>query len=297
MLLGKHRVILHAFAGRRRLGDIQHYLDAMTQAMPGVTFHTISVDIVISKEHGDLSAREVQQFWLTAIKDGRVQGVLAGPPCSTWSKARSVELLNDNGEACRGPRVVRERQALWGKSCLSLRELEAVQLGNILLQFCILALLHLVHTGGWGLVEHPALLDGDAASIWHLVTIHILLRYPGVRQHVLQQGHYGAPSPKPTCLMTVNLHGMESSLAAWKLTQRAPLSSSVGKAADGTFRTSPLKEYPPSMCASVAQAFFCAFDQPISTEASEVDETFFRLCAELTQTCRGAHIGADTAAT
>lgn len=237
------------------------------------------------------------QRWLRLqIRDGKVQGVLSGPPCNTWSKARAVELVDEEGQPARGPRVVREKHELWGKQSLGLRELEAVLLGNALLQFCIMALIHLMHTGGWGLVEHPALLDQEAASIWHLAAVHVLLRYPGVRLHHLQQGHYGAPSPKPTSLLTVNLHAMESSLAAWKLTQQAPLSTSVGQTAAGAFRTAPLKEYPPSFCASLAQAFFCAFNKPNHAEALEADPLFFQLCSDLTQTCRGSYIGADTAA-
>lgn len=177
----------------------------------------------------------------------------------------------------------------------SLRELVAVLLGNSLLQFSILALFHVLYSGGFGLVEHPDLLDEDVASIWHLDAIHLLLRYPGVREHRLQQGHFGAPSPKPTRLLTVNLHALEQSLAAWMLTSRTASATTVGKSTQGTFHTAPLKEYPPSMRAGLAQAFYRAFDRPCHAQAVEADPTFLQLCADLTQSCRGAFIGDDTA--
>ena len=43
---GTHRYILHAFAGRRRHGDFQFYLDAIILSQPGVIVHTLSVDII-----------------------------------------------------------------------------------------------------------------------------------------------------------------------------------------------------------------------------------------------------------
>lgn len=149
-----------------------------------------------------------------------------------------------------------------------------------------MAILRLLFTGGSGLVEHPGLLDEDAASIWHLDVIHILRRFAGVRLHDMCQGFFGAPSLKPTCLMALNLHGLHKALDTWKLTSVSPSAVSVGKAQDGSFRTSPLKEYPPSMCASLAQAF---------PQAVELDGQFLQLCASLQIAHRGEFIGADTA--
>lgn len=297
-MLGRHRVVLHAFAGRRRLGDFQHYLDFFAQSLgDGIVLHTISVDIVISARHGDLASRPVQEFWLGEIRAGRIHGFLAGPPCSTWSRARGVALFDDQGIEVRGPRVVRTCAALWGNRCLSLRELEAVHLGNCLLQFCILALFNVLYIGGFGLVERPDLLDADVASIWHLTAIHLLLRYPGAREHRVQQGHFGAPSSKPTRLLAVNLHTLERSLKGWQLTSCTASATTVGKSSQGTYNTAPLKEYPPSMCAGLAQAFFRAFDKPCHADATGVDSSFVQLCTDLTQTHRGHFVGADTAGT
>ena len=44
----RHRVILHAFSGRRRIGDFQFYLDEFAKSLAGVTVHVISLDVVIS---------------------------------------------------------------------------------------------------------------------------------------------------------------------------------------------------------------------------------------------------------
>eukprot|EP00438_Fugacium_kawagutii_P010157 Skav235745 [mRNA] locus=scaffold1612:161426:167122:- [translate_table: standard] len=294
LLLGKRRVILHA-AGRRRLGDFQHYVDLFVQENPGVTFHTISIDIIISAAHGDLADQSTQQFWLTAIKQRRIHGFIAGPPCNTWSTAREAALQEDGEHAAHGPRVVRTLEELWGMDSLSLKELDAVLLGNALLQFSILALTLLVYTGGAGVLEHPALLQPHSASIWHLAAILLLQRFPGVRLLQIQQGKYGAPSPKPTSLLTVHLPAAERALQEWQLTQYAPKSTSVGRSADGSFKTTPLKEYPPSLCAGLAQAFAHALTKPSRAEAPDPDPDFVRLCATLHISHRGSFVGTDTA--
>ena len=49
--IGRERVILHAFSGRRRQGDCQWYLDAlMAQSQDGLTLFVLSLDIVIDSK-------------------------------------------------------------------------------------------------------------------------------------------------------------------------------------------------------------------------------------------------------
>ena len=52
---GVHRFILHAFSGRRRQGDFQFFLDAITESHPGIVIHTLSVDIILDRQWGDVS--------------------------------------------------------------------------------------------------------------------------------------------------------------------------------------------------------------------------------------------------
>ena len=60
--ISRDRVILHAFAGRRRIGDFQWYVDQLCSAASGFLLHVVSVDIVIDKQYGDLSDPSIQAF-------------------------------------------------------------------------------------------------------------------------------------------------------------------------------------------------------------------------------------------
>ena len=51
--------------------------------------------------HGDLLREDGCKFWLDAIPYGRVAGVVRGPPCETWSKARAHALERQS----KGPKL------------------------------------------------------------------------------------------------------------------------------------------------------------------------------------------------
>ena len=65
---GKHRLILHAFSGRRRHGDFQEFFEAAVAKIPGVVFHVVSVDIVLSPIWGNVAKTETQQFWIRGVQ-------------------------------------------------------------------------------------------------------------------------------------------------------------------------------------------------------------------------------------
>lgn len=91
--VGKERVFLHAFSGRRRPGDLQHYLEAaFARNSDGVLVHVVSMDLVIDSTWGDACNAETKAFWLRGAMLGYVQGGLCGPPCETWSQARFVQI-------------------------------------------------------------------------------------------------------------------------------------------------------------------------------------------------------------
>ena len=103
--VGKERVFLHAFSGRRRPGDLQHYLEAaFARQAEGVVLHVVSMDVIIDRQWGDACRPETRDFWLRGALDGFVQGGLCGPPCETWSQARFVEAEAEQG---RQPRPLR----------------------------------------------------------------------------------------------------------------------------------------------------------------------------------------------
>lgn len=175
-VFGHHRYFLHCFSGRRRHGDLEHYMRCV-QPPEGITLHVISLDIVIDGELGDLLRKESRSYWLHAIAQKWVIGLLCGPPCETWSRARG-KLIKGK----KGPRVVRSREAPWGKSSLGIREAKQVLFGNTLLLFCLEAFVGLLLNGGCSLIEHPSCPDDSTlVSIWRLPIIYFLLGLPEVQ--------------------------------------------------------------------------------------------------------------------
>ena len=204
---GKFRIVLHAFSGRRRLGDFQYYLDALLQEQTeGFIVYTVSLDIIVDKEKGNIAEKQVRDFWFHSISQGWTIAFLAGPPCETWSKARAVHAAESDSTQ---PRVLRDALDLWGFPQLRLRELDQVCVGNLLLCFAAEAFLRLADTGGFAAIEHPKEPeDPQLASIWRLPLFEALTRLPGVELLSLSQGLLGAKSMKPTQLLCLNLPGM-----------------------------------------------------------------------------------------
>lgn len=102
---GRERIILHAFSGRRRWGDLQCLLESC-EVPPGTTYHVISLDIVVSSQHGNIIMDPaVRAFWVHGARQG-IHSFVAGPPCETWSQAREND-LGGGDDDYKGPRVLR----------------------------------------------------------------------------------------------------------------------------------------------------------------------------------------------
>lgn len=273
----RERVVLHLFSGRRRVGDLQLYMERLHAELPHCDLTVVSVDLVSNKEWGDVSLPHVRSFWLDAIRRGWVAGALAGPPCESWSTARSRELV---GEA--GPRPLRSREHLWGLPALRLCECQQVLLGNILLAFTIEVLVMLYLTDGIGAFEHPACREEeDAPSVWRLPLVRQLLLLPGFQLLTIHQGRFGAPSAKPTGLMLLNMPNAAQDLSAWWISQPPYPEVSIGRSQDGSFRTCKLKEYPPALCAGLSTAFTRAIEvAPLRTDGC-VPPAFITRCKEM----------------
>ena len=295
--IGKDRIILHAFAGRRRVGDYQWYVDKMCEESEGFLLHVVSLDIIIDKKYGDLSDPQVQAFWIAGIQQGWVHGFLGGPPCATWSKARAVQPCNNQLDPRRRfPRPVRSAEHLWGLPELALRELDQVTDGNVLLGFCLESVLSLAVQGMTGIVEHPAEPEGDGfPSIWKLPLVQLIFTLPGVERVKLAQGLLGADSPKPTELLVVNLPTIKHAICSWRITPDLPRNSNIGRNQDGAFKTTHLKEYPPAFCAALAQCTVTAMSCLDTAEQSYVDEHFLQRCQQMVSRDFGTFIGPDHA--
>jgi len=290
---GTHRFILHAFSGRRRQGDFQFFLDAITGAHPGIVIHTLSVDIILDSRWGDVSDESVQNFWISAAQRGWVVAFLGGPPCETWSRAREQSL----GKGPRkGPRVIRSAQTPWGFSCLALREIRQILVGNQLMLFCLRMMTVLYVKGGCGAMEHPARPPKEtSASIWNTPLLNLLLQLPGFRLWEFAQGLLGAVSAKPTMILSLNLPTLGMSIRQWRVVDELPKMASIGQGSDGKFKTMILKEYPPALCAALASAFWHALSQRPILANVQIPSDFFTICASMIVKTYSDALGPDYA--
>ena len=290
-LFGRHRVVLHAYSGRRRPGDVQFYLEQFhNQLDEPYILHIVSMDIVIDEEYGDARNPTTRRYWLEAIKSHFVVAMLAGPPCETWTAARE-HCLQDGRT---GPRPVRSADDLWGFAHLRLRELQQVMVGNELLMFVLQAFLELVITGGSAIIEHPAPPSkSESPSIWKLPVIKALQECDGVETCMFAQGLLGAPTAKPTQLLLLNLPGVINALHRWRVCVEIPKGSAIGLDADGKWRTTPLKEYPPAMCGALAASLHSAISSWPCSIVQNPSQSDLGLWRKLHMTRYGSHLGSD----
>ena len=285
--VGRHRILLHAFSGRRRRGDVEWYLNILAAKHAGCTVHVASLDIIIDPIYGDVGREGTRSTWLHAITQGWVIAFLGGPPCNTWSRARHVQVKG-------GPRVVRHVDEPWGLPSLRLREMEQIIMGNLLLGFALECMTLLAIYAGMGVLEHPKDPEIDyMVSIWRLPIVQLILLLPNTRMITMAQGLLGAPSPKPTSLLVVGLSGLEDDLRGHRLTPDLPQGQSVGRGADGGFLTAPLKEYPPAMCRALAQAFFRGMGEPCDEAPTTAPTEFLQLVRRMQDSEFGLFIGHD----
>lgn len=236
------RVVAHLFSGERRQGDLQHYLEKYG-------FSSVSIDIIYDVTWGNLLRQDTLDTFRHALRVGALLGFMAGPPCETWSRARAVQCEG-------GPRMVRSCTRPQGVLHLTKRESLQVELGNRLLAVAVLLIWTALLCGATGVLEHPAQPEEDhLPSIWRLAIMHYFLRFNSCRRVRVDQGRYGGLSMKPTDLLIV--HGVDDpdGLFVAGRTTPIPKTGRIGKADDGTWLTSALKQYPADFCKVLAQLF------------------------------------------
>lgn len=255
----------------------------------------MSVDVVVNDTLGDISRPETQAFWIGSIRSRWTIALFTGPPCETWSIARSKQVHPKK----RGPRVIRTLDAIWGKRSTSQREHCQLQIGNLLMHFSIEALYELYCQQGFGALEHPGEPeDPEAASIWRTAVMQMLLTLPGIRVYRLSQGYWGAFSSKPTDLLTIRLPQIDRRMTHWQLTTTLPQTASIGQSESGAYLTSKLKEYPPAVCGALADSFGEALHQYRVSTVDSPPADFLIQCTAMVQDLNTEdlhHMGQDFA--
>eukprot|EP00438_Fugacium_kawagutii_P031296 Skav201234 [mRNA] locus=scaffold4162:233341:238470:+ [translate_table: standard] len=248
-------IFVHFFSGRRRDQDFQSFMDGMNWGDLPVPL-VISLDIVVDKVNGNCMDPAVRKFWLNAMKSGMIAGMLAGPPCESWSVSRERWRWEHTG-----PRPLRSSGTPWALLSLLLREARQVYTANSLLMFSVASYLILWMLGRFAMLEHPAPPDQEqfpeAPSIWRLSPLVLLAALPGSHRHHIYQGYHGARSPKPTCLLTAHGPNIESFSRPFRTRETLPPPLQMGKVANrpGEYATAALKEYPPSMNEFISHSF------------------------------------------
>ena len=207
---------------------------------------------------------------------------------------QSSEVLGDNSR--KGPRIIRNTSELWGFDALGLKELEQVSMGNELLLFSLVCIFRLALGGGVAILEHPAEpASEDAASMWRLQIVILLTHLPGVEVLHVLQGHFGAPSPKPTHLLSLNLPELPAALRECTVCEQPPKRSAIGLQTDGQWATAKLKEYPPALCFAFAKCFYTHLRSVrIDDSAAQADD-FLSQCKTLLVQDFSVHFGKDFA--
>ncbi|CAK9005854.1 unnamed protein product [Durusdinium trenchii] len=137
--------VLHFFSGRRRAGDLQQALEGLTPPDATMLF-VISLDVMVSVEHGNLTDEHQQQAILRLIRQGAIAAGYAGPPCETWTVARFEKVATRR----HAPRPLRLKDQPWGLLHVSLREGQQLDIGNELMCFAIHALFEIAVMGNFG---------------------------------------------------------------------------------------------------------------------------------------------------
>ncbi|CAK0846343.1 unnamed protein product [Prorocentrum cordatum] len=234
-------VVMHLFAGRRRRGDVQEVVERLAKER-NLRVIFLSADL-LDDPRWDLANPSTFSALMELCEGGWVDIVLGGPPCSTWSRARY-------NRRRPGPPPVRSRLCPRGLPGLKAWEAARVAESNTL-TLNLLALCEARgQSGGAFLIEHPE--DPGHApypSIWNTNEMLDFETRRSSRRACLDQCMLGGRTKKPTCL-SGTLQGLED-LNELRCDGSHVHESAEGKLADGTFRASPLAQYPEGMCESL----------------------------------------------
>ena len=257
---GCHVLIwVHFFSGERRADDLQMQLEGL-RAPPGYVMRILSVDVIFDAVAGNLACHKNQEKWLCNIDRGFVAGLMAGPPCESWSRARIHGGVAGWSNGDGGPKVVRTMEYPEGLPSMTIRELLQTITGNVLLCFVLKAFVRMLKRRRFAMVEHPSASDRPEeqwlASIWKLFMTKVLLDNDFVVRADILQGWYGAKSPKPTSLLftlgpQINAPHI---LREMRTEQQLPKGLDMGyDEAAREYSTAGLKNYPGGLCKAIKE--------------------------------------------
>ena len=243
---GRTFVVMHLFAGHRRKFDVE-YMVRKWASRTARRLLFLSADLA-TDARWDLAQPETFHALGCLVDEGYVDILVAGPPCSTWSRARH--------RGRDGPPPVRGRQhSPWGFPHLTGALKRQVTEANVLMVNTLSLMERVSRAGGSYVLEHPA--DPGCEpypSIWSNVVLLGMMRRTGGQAVSFNQCALGGPTPKPTTLAGA-LCGLQDEFASCVcpgVSAHHRHATSWGRTREGQHRTRALQAYPPMMCASIA---------------------------------------------
>ena len=296
----KEFLFLHLCSGRRRHGDLQMCLEELQF---DAILTVISVDIAIDPTICDLLCPSQSDRWVAMAFSGEFVGAGMGPPCESWSIARFHQ-LPDAQAGGRNPRPIRRLSDLWGQTDVTWKEHTQLDTGNRLLAVGVKILMGQAVNGHFAFLEHPddphqwQCIHQDAPTIWATRPLRWCTETGLCARLRTLQGHFGAKSAKPTCLLLTGIEASAaSSIEVDYRTHSLPSSGSIGKQGNA-WATTSLKEYPKSFCTMIAALFnhACCSIEPLPLRSSATDlQWIHKLCIDLDQCPRRQAPGPDFA--
>ena len=275
--------IVHLYSGRRRPMDFHAAVEELIPRFSHLDIRILSIDTAVDPSL-NVHDEKLWCFLVSQARDGRILGLLQGPPCETWTAARHQEQFDNEGRALRGPRPLRSTQDLWGLVQLSIRELAQIYVGNVLLLKGLLLACLVTFSGGATILEHPAMpFQDEISSIWRLGIINMLQRWPHgpFRRVSAEQWRFGSCGVKPTTFLYSNMNLSKAlELCSDPMAQR-PSTHLIGRHADGTYRTAKAKEYPAQLNRAFAQAIFTAMTRWSMAAGTAEADSYGRELAQL----------------
>ena len=250
------RHCLHLFSGPDRAGDVQKFL-------ADYAWSCCNVDVVRKEDpDGNLLDDAVWERLKARIEGKEFGFVLAGTPCSTFSRAR---------EHPPGPRVVRSVDHPTGLPGLSGEEKEEVRKANVLVDRTAEACRLVAEQGGGFAIETPEPWPDKPSLLLMPVILELEKRF-SARRTFFDQCMLGAPSTKPTAILFhrggfVTLRQRCDHERKWHVDPKGRQAFSShptiwGSRTAGVWKTNAAAQYPPALCRELARCI--AVVQPVA---------------------------------
>ena len=248
----KHCVFVHFFSGYRRSQDLHAVLEE--HSLPtGAKLMVISVDLCLQRQSGDLARPDALPWWQDRVRSGQILGFGGGPPCETFSAARFQE---------GGPRPLRSSDHPAGLPALKPSEYTQLHIGTCLVNFLFAMMLTGAHAGCCAFYEHPQFPTWATrhrpASVWSSPQARMLKQLACTCVVSFDQCVFRSVGRKPTTFLLMRMSDVRAEILQTGLGGRCFHGPNghpklQGVLADGSFRTSLAKVYPPALNAALAR--------------------------------------------